>query len=73
VTIRAGVPPPPPDDLEDVGEVHAIDGDGTALCLGNLAVEPVDSYLWTQVPAPQRCTRCSLIMESGAAENLYAG
>lgn len=63
-TIPAGHPPPSPDSLDDVGIAHAINGDGTALCNPELAVEQVDDYYWHDIPKDQRCSVCTATLGS---------
>jgi Zn ribbon nucleic-acid-binding protein len=60
----AGAIPPTSDDLDDVGLVHAIDGDGASLCqvVDPGILVPVDSYTWPDVPSEQRCPICSIRM-----------
>lgn len=65
MTLAAGSSPPAPESLDDVGEVHVVDGDNTALCSDLIVVEAVDAYQWDDVPRLQRCPLCEVIM--GAA------
>lgn len=67
ITLSAGSSPPAPNSLEDVGEVHVVDGDGTALCSELIVVEAVDACRWQDVSLVQRCPSCEIIM--GAAHS----
>jgi hypothetical protein len=61
VTLPAGTHPPAPDEIEDSpGPVHAIDGDGTALCGGG-DLEQIDHRHWYEVAAPLRCRICDAL------------
>jgi hypothetical protein len=62
--VPAGVEPPAPVSLDDVAIVHAVDGDGTALCSEALSVEQVNGCLWPDVPDVQRCSVCQMVMSS---------
>lgn len=56
--LPAGHPPPTPARLDDIGVAHVIDGDGTAMCQPNLKLDQVSDYMWSDVPADQRCSLC---------------
>jgi hypothetical protein len=58
MSLPAGVEPPAPDAFDDVGVVHALDGDATAFCDGDLDLEQVDHQLWNNAPSDQRCRAC---------------
>jgi hypothetical protein len=58
MSLPAGVEPPAPDSFDDVGVVHAVDGDATAICRGSLHIEQVDHQFWANVPDAQRCRVC---------------
>jgi hypothetical protein len=62
VSLPAGVEPPAPDAFDDVGVVHAVDGDGTAFCIGDLRLEQVDHQSWKSVPDEQRCHACAVML-----------
>jgi hypothetical protein len=66
MSFPAGAPSPAPNSLADAGEVHAVDGDGTALCSESITVEQVNGRLWADVPRDQRCPKCALIMGAGS-------
>ena len=61
--IRAGHPAPAPSAFADVAVVHAIDGDGAALCEAYPDIEQVDDFHWDDVPPTQRCPHCALILD----------
>jgi hypothetical protein len=60
MSFAAGVEPPPRDSFDDVGIIHAIDGDGTPFCTGDVHLEQVDQQTWADVPDAQRCPACAL-------------
>jgi Zn ribbon nucleic-acid-binding protein len=62
----AGAVPPTSDVLDDVGLVHAIDGDGSSLCqiIDPGGLVQVDHYTWPDVPREQRCPICSILMSN---------
>jgi hypothetical protein len=62
MSLPAGVEPPAPDALDDVGIVHALDGDATALCTAGKALEQVDHQFWSDVPIGQRCQACAAVL-----------
>jgi hypothetical protein len=59
--IPAGATPPAPDDLRQLAVVHAVDGDGSAVC-GLAPVEPVDHNAWTEAAPEQRCKVCRAVI-----------
>ena len=68
MAMPAGSTPPFVDRFEDVaGAVHAIDGDGTALCSIPEDVAAVDHFCWAEVPRAQRCPVCALILDGAGA------
>jgi hypothetical protein len=62
MSLRAGSPPPVLRGIDDLGTVHAIDGDGSALCAATMRVEPVDVLQWVDVPAGQQCPLCQAVL-----------
>jgi hypothetical protein len=60
--LPAGHSPPAPETLADVAFVHAVDGDGTALCRPEAPVQQVDDVTWVDVPPSQRCPICAVTL-----------
>ena len=60
----AATPPPAKDDLAQVDEAHAMDGDGASLCervdAGGLVT--VDDFTWNDVPPARRCRACAALI-----------
>jgi hypothetical protein len=61
-SIPAGAKPPAPNTFDDVEVVHAVDGDGTALCSEAMVLEQVDGYLWPDVPEDKGCSVCQALI-----------
>jgi hypothetical protein len=65
MTVPAGVKPPAPDELAGAGQVHAVDGDSSAVCSASITLEAVSGHEWAEVPHEQRCVTCEVIMNAG--------
>jgi hypothetical protein len=50
--------------LDAVKTVHAVDGDGTTLCAGDVGIEQIDHCMWADVSAEQRCNLCDFLIGS---------
>jgi hypothetical protein len=61
-SMPAGAKPPAPKTFDDVAVVHAVDGDGMALCSGAMVLEQVNSYLWPDVPDDKGCSVCQALI-----------
>lgn len=64
--LPAGAKPPAPETLAGLTVVHAVDGDGSAVCAAAMAVEPIDSIAWSQTPAEQQCRACRVLIGPGS-------
>jgi hypothetical protein len=65
VEVSAGASPPAPENFGGGRIVHAMDGDGTAVCSGLIPLEHIDHHRWAEAPADERCRACEFIMEAG--------
>ena len=43
--------------------VHAVDGDGSAVCAAAVEVEQVDHLAWSETPRDKQCRVCRLLID----------
>jgi hypothetical protein len=65
-SIPAASQRPAPETLGAVKTVHAVDGDSTMLCAGDVGIEQIDHGMWADVSPDQRCNLCDLLIGSTA-------